>query len=70
MFHHPESNPVKLYYQAYHFTDVQYRAKLGLKLSLCPQVSNRNAETGLGAKKKENSFIALPGKSGHSRLMP
>ena len=23
-----------------------------------------------GAKEKKNSFIALPGKGGHSRLMP
>ena len=40
-----------------------------LKLGLCPLVPKRDAETAFGAEKK-NSFIASPGKGGHSRLIP
>ena len=40
------------------------------KLSLCPPLSNRNVETEFWVMEKNNSFIALPGKGGHSRLMP
>ena len=40
-----------------------------LKLGLCAVVLDRILETVLGEVEK-NSFIALPGKGGHSRLMP
>ena len=44
------------------------------KLSLCPPVLHRNSETAFWAKEKKqktkNSFTALPGKGGHSWLMP
>ena len=39
------------------------------KLSLGPPVSNGNMETGFGVKEKKITFIALPDKGGHSRLM-
>ena len=39
------------------------------KFSLCTLVLNWILETGLGEVRK-NSFIALPGKQGHSRLVP
>ena len=38
-----------------------------LKLGLCPLVPNRNVETEFWVEEKK---IALPGKGGHSRLMP
>ena len=41
-----------------------------LKLGPCPVVMNRNAETEFWVKEKKISFIALPGKECHSRLMP
>ena len=40
------------------------------KLGLCPLVLNRNLETEFWVKEKKIAFIALPGKGGHSRLMP
>ena len=39
------------------------------KVGLCPLVLNRNVVTEFGVKEEKNSFIALPGKEGHSRLM-
>ena len=41
-----------------------------LKLGLCLPLLNRNTETEFWAKEKKDSFIALAGKGGHSRLMP
>ena len=40
------------------------------KLSLCPSMLNRNTETEFWVKEKKIACIALPGKGGHSRLMP
>ena len=41
-----------------------------LKPALCPPVLNRNSEAEFWVKETKNSFIALPGKGGYSRLMP
>ena len=40
-----------------------------MKLSLCSWVQSRNTETVWGELEK-NSFIAVSGKGGHSRLVP
>ena len=40
------------------------------KLSLCSLLPNRNAETEFGVKQKRGAFIVLPGKGGHSGLVP
>ena len=39
------------------------------KLSLCPLMLNRNAETEFRAKEKKIAFIVLPSKEGHSSLI-
>ena len=40
------------------------------KLSLYPQMLNRNLEAELWVKERKRTFTALPGKGGHSKLMP
>ena len=48
---------------------VPSHARVLWKINLCAPEQNVTHRDGLGTK-RDNSFITLPGKGGHSRLVP